>query len=93
VTKTQTPLFEPTVNKQQTLKVTRRGKPFNCGMNNGEMQSNAPNNEEDTPVKGIARSNTDIANEIRFKTASSNCGKWYEPGIDIWFVLNIASLT
>jgi phage terminase large subunit-like protein len=54
-------------------------------MNNGEMESNAPNSDEDVPVKGIARSNTDIANEIRFKTVSSNRGKWYEPGIDIWF--------
>jgi hypothetical protein len=38
-------------------------------------------------IKGPSRRNTSIAQQIRAKQASTSRSEWYEPGIDIWYVL------
>lgn len=42
----------------------------------------------EVPIKRVSRRNTDTAQEKHAKQASSTTrSKWYEPGIDIWYVL------
>jgi hypothetical protein len=51
--------------------------------------SSAPkdNVAEEVAIRGPSRRDTYIAQDIRAKQASTSRSKWYEPGIDIWYVL------
>ena len=50
--------------------------------------SSAPKDDVsgDVAIRRPSRRNTDIAQEIQAKQASTTRSKWYEPGIDIWYV-------